>query len=80
MATSIPDIGDDVALRRLVRQAIERVRAMDIPEADKEAWVAYIEAQYRRASALRLAHDPRTSPSLFVRGDHLAGQVDNLVD
>ncbi len=49
MDITIPEIGDELGWRRLVRQAIERVRAKDIPEADKRAWIAYIEAQYRRA-------------------------------
>lgn len=51
MTTSIPDVGDEVGLRRMVRQAIERVRAMDLPEADKRAWIAYIESNYRAARA-----------------------------
>ena len=53
--TPIPDIGDDVGLRRLVKQAIKGVQARDIPEADKRAWIAFIEAHYRAAKAGRLA-------------------------
>lgn len=49
MDTSIPELGDDLGLYWLVRRAIERVRAMDIPEADKQAWITYIEAQYQAA-------------------------------
>ena len=51
MDCDIPDIGDEVGLRRLARQAIERVRAKDISEAGKLAWIAYIEEQYRAARA-----------------------------
>jgi hypothetical protein len=47
----IPDFGDELGLYRLVRRAIERVQAKDIPEADKRAWIAYIEANYRAARA-----------------------------
>jgi hypothetical protein len=50
MNDDIPEFGDEVGLRRLVRRAIERVRAMDIPEADKRAWIACIEKQYRAAN------------------------------
>jgi hypothetical protein len=35
--SDIPEFGDEVGLRRLVRRAIERVRAKDIAEADKRA-------------------------------------------
>jgi hypothetical protein len=51
MDISIPDIGDEVGPRRLARQAIERVRAMDFTDSDKRAWIAYIEEQYRAARA-----------------------------
>jgi len=40
----LPDIGNDVGLRMPVRQGIERVRAMDITDSDKRAWLAYLEA------------------------------------
>jgi hypothetical protein len=45
METRIPDFGDVVGLTRLYRQTIENVRSMDIPEADKRALIAEIEAQ-----------------------------------
>ena len=45
-----PYIGDGLALRRIVRYAIERAQAMDIPEADKRVWIANIEVQCRAAS------------------------------
>ena len=44
METRIPDFGDVVDLTRLYRQTIENIRSMDIPEADKRALLAEIEA------------------------------------
>jgi hypothetical protein len=47
MVITSPDVGDELGWCRLVRRAIERVQAKDIPEADKRSWIAHIEAQYR---------------------------------
>ena len=55
MDITIPDDGDELGWRRLVRQAIERVQAKDIPEADKRIWIAYIKANYRAAREGKLA-------------------------
>lgn len=38
--TRIPEPDDELGLRRLVRQAIERVQAQDISDAEKRTWIA----------------------------------------
>lgn len=49
MDLPIPDFGDVVGLRRLYRAAVERIRRMDMPEADKRVWIAELARQYRAA-------------------------------
>jgi len=49
MDTDIPAFRDVVGLRRLYRAAVENIRQMDIPEADKLAWVAELTRRYRAA-------------------------------
>ena len=43
MNIDIPEIGDEVGLRRLVVQTIRRIQAQDMPEAEKQGWIAVIE-------------------------------------
>jgi hypothetical protein len=50
----IPDIGDQLGLGRLARWAINLVRAMDVPVADKHAWIAC-----RRRSTGQRGRQPR---------------------
>ena len=52
IAWRIPDFGDVVGLRRLYRAAVENIRSMDIPDADKRAVIAEIKAQYKVAKAV----------------------------
>jgi hypothetical protein len=54
----IPDFGDVVGLRRLYRAAVERIRRADIPEADKRAWIAELNRQYRATTADGLGAAP----------------------
>jgi len=52
MDIGLPEVGDEVGLRRLVVQTIRRVRSMDIPEDERRAWIAEIEREFLRARAL----------------------------
>jgi hypothetical protein len=54
----IPDFGDLVGLRRRYRAAVERIRQEDPPEADKRAWIAELNRQYRAATAEGLGSAP----------------------
>jgi hypothetical protein len=49
MNDGLPDFGDLDGLERLVRQAIEAIERMDLPDAEREAWTAELEAAYRAA-------------------------------
>ena len=49
MDLPIPAFGDVVGLRRLYRAAVENIRQMDIPEAEKRAWIAELTRRYRAA-------------------------------
>lgn len=49
MDSGIPELGDEVGFCGLVRQAIERAQAKDIPDADERVWIGCIEAQYQQA-------------------------------
>jgi len=49
MDLPIPDFGDVVGLRRLYKAAVERIRQMDLPEAQTRAWVEELTRQYRAA-------------------------------
>ena len=49
MDTNIPAFGDVVGLRRLYRQAVRRIRALNIPEAHKRAWIEELTRAYRAA-------------------------------
>jgi len=45
----IPYFGDVVGLRRLYRAAVANIRQMDIPEAQKLAWIRELTRRYRAA-------------------------------
>lgn len=49
MDRPIPDFGDFVGLRRLYRAAVERIRQMDIPEAQKQTWIGELTKHCRAA-------------------------------
>ena len=44
-----PAFGDLVGLRRLYRAAVENIRQMEIPEAQKLAWIRELTRRYRAA-------------------------------
>ena len=49
MDDDLPDFGDVVGLTRLHGAAVARVRAMDIPEAERRAWIAELRRAWRVA-------------------------------
>ena len=53
MDDDLPDFGDVVGLTRLYRAAVAQVRAMDIPEAERRAWIEELTRQYRAARAAK---------------------------
>ena len=51
MDADIPEVGDVGGLTRLYWQAVRGIRAKDIPEADRQDWLALVETRYRAARA-----------------------------
>lgn len=49
MDDDLPDFGDVVGLTRVYRAARESIRAADLPEADRRAWLAELQRAWREA-------------------------------
>ena len=47
MDDELPDLGDVLGLTRLYRAACESIRAADLSEADRRAWLAELRAAWR---------------------------------
>jgi hypothetical protein len=75
--TDIRDFGDVVGLKRLYKAVVERIRQMDIPEADKRAWIEELTRQYWAATAEARAMPPTASDRQSGRsGQGLAARCD----